>query len=70
MTAHSYADLFDDELANIAAALDLLDDLQPGTTQLAGPWPHSVIGVVGPYWPHRVMTVNSQSRPMTLLYGR
>jgi hypothetical protein len=27
VTAHTYADLFDDELDNIAAALDSLDDL-------------------------------------------
>ena len=28
---HTYADLFDDELDNIAAALDSLDDLSQGT---------------------------------------
>jgi integrase len=27
VTAHTYADLFDDQLDNIAAALDSLDDL-------------------------------------------
>jgi integrase len=27
VTAHTYADLFDDELDSIAAALDSLDDL-------------------------------------------
>jgi hypothetical protein len=30
VTAHTYADLFDDELDNIAAALDSLDDLSQG----------------------------------------
>jgi hypothetical protein len=30
--APNHADLFDDELDNIAAALDSLDDLQPDTT--------------------------------------
>ena len=29
--AHTYADLFDDELDNIAAALDSLDDLSQST---------------------------------------
>jgi integrase len=31
VTAHTYADLFDDELDNIAAALDSLDDLSQTT---------------------------------------
>jgi integrase len=31
VTAHTYADLFDDELDNIAAALDSLDDLSRTT---------------------------------------
>lgn len=31
VTAHTYADLFDDELDNIAAALDSLDDLSQAT---------------------------------------
>jgi integrase len=31
VTAHTYADLFDDELDNIAAALDSLDDLSQST---------------------------------------
>jgi integrase len=31
VTAHTYADLFDDELDNIAAALDSLDDLSRAT---------------------------------------
>jgi integrase len=31
VTAHTYADLFDDELDNIAAALDSLDDLRQST---------------------------------------
>ena len=31
VTAHTYADLFDDELDNIAAALDSLDDLSQRT---------------------------------------
>jgi hypothetical protein len=29
-TAHTYADLFDDELDNIATALDSLDDVGQG----------------------------------------
>lgn len=33
VTAHTYADLYDDELDDIAAALDLLDDLPPGMPQ-------------------------------------
>jgi hypothetical protein len=32
VTAHTYADLFDDELDNIAAGLDSLDDLQYDST--------------------------------------
>jgi hypothetical protein len=31
VTAHTYADLFDDELDNTAAALDSLDDLSQST---------------------------------------
>ena len=31
VTAHTHADLFDDELDNIAAALDSLDDLSQAT---------------------------------------
>jgi integrase len=31
VTAHRYADLFDDELDNIASALDSLDDLTDDT---------------------------------------
>ena len=30
VTAHTYADLFDEELDDIAAALDALGELQPG----------------------------------------
>ena len=37
VTAHTYADLFDDELDNIAAALDSLDDLQHDSTSLFVP---------------------------------
>ena len=37
VTANTYADLFDDELDNIAVALDSLDDLQSGGNQLGGP---------------------------------
>jgi hypothetical protein len=33
VTAHTYADLFDDELHNIAAALDSLDDVDQGPEQ-------------------------------------
>jgi integrase len=31
VTAHTYADLYDDELDNIARALDSLDDLNHAT---------------------------------------
>ena len=37
VTANTYADLFDDELDNIAVALDSLDDLQSDGNQLGGP---------------------------------
>jgi integrase len=37
VTAHTYADLFDDELDNIAAALDSLDDLPSNGNQVVGP---------------------------------
>jgi integrase len=36
VTANTYADLFDDELDNIAAALDSLDDLQSEGGQPGG----------------------------------
>ena len=32
VTAHIYADLYDDELDNVASALDALDDARPGGT--------------------------------------
>ena len=38
VTAHTYADLFDDELDNIAAALDSLDDLSQQTSAGGAPW--------------------------------